>query len=241
MTMLAGLWFDPLVPIDELLMVALLVAGWLYLVVVSLLRALFGARSREETPSSVNYFWRWALLGVMLLVLSIWPGLLDGEGGQIVLVGLVIAVVLAWLLAVFEARTPGACQASGRSRTTIVLVSSFVLGCVTLAVILVRIPCRVTFRPFRSQFADLIERSSSSPGTRMDIGRFVGPWYVDSVARDEHGGVFVRTWSTAEFADTLSYGFAYRPSEDRSPFGGAHYQLRPIGQDWFIFRVSDDA
>ena len=39
----------------------------------------------------------------------------------------------------------------------------------------------------------------------------------------------------------MSYGFAYRPNRQGSPFGAARYGVwRLSGSDWYWFRASDD-
>jgi hypothetical protein len=71
-------------------------------------------------------------------------------------------------------------------------------------------------------------------------GEWIGPWYVDAIAADARGGVYLRTWRGFDFIDVLSYGFAYRPNLKGSPFGAAKYWLHRISGDWWIFRASSD-
>jgi len=71
-------------------------------------------------------------------------------------------------------------------------------------------------------------------------GEWIGPWYVDAIAADLRGGVYLRTWRGFDVIDILSYGFAYRPNQEGSPFGAAGYWLYPVAGDWWIFRASSD-
>lgn len=41
--------------------------------------------------------------------------------------------------------------------------------------------------------------------------------------------------------DTLSFGFAYRPNLDGTPFGNAYYHTSHLFGEWYVFRVSDDS
>ena len=40
--------------------------------------------------------------------------------------------------------------------------------------------------------------------------------------------------------DRMSYGFAYKPNAEGTPFGASRYRVFRLGDDWYWFRVSDD-
>ncbi len=40
--------------------------------------------------------------------------------------------------------------------------------------------------------------------------------------------------------DTMSYGFAFRPNREGTPFGKAGYHLSPMIGDWYCFSASNN-
>jgi hypothetical protein len=73
--------------------------------------------------------------------------------------------------------------------------------------------------------------------------RRIGIYWVDKYVADPRGGVYFRTGTGVDGfgPDVMSYGFAYRPNADGSPFGGARYGRWRLFGDWYWFRASDDS
>jgi hypothetical protein len=72
----------------------------------------------------------------------------------------------------------------------------------------------------------------------MQLHRAVGLYQVDEYARDRQGGTYFRVYSTHFFEET-SYGFAYRPNQNFTPFGKPS-KLAPLSGDWYWFKSSID-
>ncbi|MFO0950214.1 MAG: hypothetical protein U0835_03495 [Isosphaeraceae bacterium] len=125
-----------------------------------------------------------------------------------------------------------------------VLGLSFVLVLGSFGLALSRWPVRVGFAASRPAFERYLP-AAPPPGGRTRAGESLG-WFgiyrVDVCARDERGGVFFRTGTGPDGVgpDRESYGFAYRPNTQGTPFGRAGYRLRRLAGDWYIFSVSDD-
>ena len=69
----------------------------------------------------------------------------------------------------------------------------------------------------------------------------LGIYRVLDSLRDARGGVYFRTSTSSDMMiDTMSWGFAWRPNQEGSPYGRARYRLRPLGGAWYSFRASDD-
>ncbi|MEM8545904.1 MAG: hypothetical protein AAGF66_18150 [Cyanobacteria bacterium P01_H01_bin.119] len=53
-------------------------------------------------------------------------------------------------------------------------------------------------------------------------------------AADPHGGTYFETSKAGPFR--MSYGVAYQPNEEGSPFGDDGYTIEPLYGDWYRFR-----
>ena len=76
----------------------------------------------------------------------------------------------------------------------------------------------------------------------MPLDRRLGVYRVDQYAADPRGGVYFRTHAGADGLgpDAMSYGFAFRPNREGSPFGNAGYRLFRMTGDWYGFSASND-
>jgi hypothetical protein len=173
--------------------------------------------------------------GVVLLCMSLWPGY---AGGCILFLALPLVALLgvAWLLAVARA-------ASRRSKPIPfrqVMLSPLVV-CVAYGLLHFYVPRRVAFRIVQHQFDTLVPSATASyhGGTKLD--QRLGIYRVDEYAAHPRGGVYFRTGTAPDGIgpDTISYGFAYRPNRERSPFGAKYYLVRSLGRDWYWFQASD--
>jgi hypothetical protein len=74
------------------------------------------------------------------------------------------------------------------------------------------------------------------------INRQFGPYRVNGYWADPRGGVYFCTHAMpcGIGPDQLSYGFAFRPNEQGTPFGNAGYYHYHLFGDWYVFAASDD-
>ncbi|MEL6463119.1 MAG: hypothetical protein AAFQ91_33715, partial [Cyanobacteria bacterium J06621_15] len=72
--------------------------------------------------------------------------------------------------------------------------------------------------------------------------RKLGFYKVDKYRIDSVGGKYFRVNSHGDAIsnDVVSYGFAYQPNLEKSPFGSANYQLFHLHGDWYLFQESND-
>lgn len=105
------------------------------------------------------------------------------------------------------------------------------------------VPSRVALWIVRKDFESLLADAPKDDWIRPERkGRWVGCFYVYEYLADAHGGVYFRTASHADGIgpDAMNYGFAFRPSKTRCPFGGKGYTTIWLFGDWYWFSVSDD-
>ena len=196
-----------------------------------------------------------ALLSLSAIVLSIWPGRLELVGitlfyGLCALtwVWVPLTVVGYWL---WRNSRKIALRGQGSSRSgtpyrgrTWILASVLMLSWVLVAN---EIPLRLAFALSAPAFDVLLLEDEPGASERGRVGqhdlrraRRVGVYSVDTIAVGELGGVFFRTTKYEDGPDVLSYGFAYQPEPDGTPFGNAHYELIRLRGDWHVFFVSSD-
>jgi hypothetical protein len=115
---------------------------------------------------------------------------------------------------------------------------------VALSLILIRygIPRRVAFVLSRPAFERHIAMAPANRHEGKPLERWLGVYYVDRYAADPRGGVYFRTHAGPDGIglDTVSYGFAFRPNRDGSPYGRAGYHLSHMVGDWYCFSASND-
>ena len=176
--------------------------------------------------------------GVLLLVLSVWPGFV--VGCFLVLAYPLIGLLgLAWCAVVFRRVVAGGPPLSRRDVRRVLVAPLMV--CVTYAALRFYIPRRVAFAVVCPEFARHVAAAPvSESGVPLD--RRLGIYRVDEYATDARGGTYFRTGYTADGIgpDRLSYGFAHRPNGAGSPFGAARYRVWRLSRDWYWFRASDD-
>lgn len=180
------------------------------------------------------------VLSVLLLGLSIFPGVLEQvpsavwkvAGGAFVLVALVLA---GWRL--LKPNRTG--QPRHRASALVVLLCLVV----TPLLLLTHTPRRVVFRQHQGEFEKLLEQAPP-PGNRVAVplNADLSIYWIDHWGTDARGGTYFRTVSgrVDGRADRRSFGFAHRPNPDGSPFGDAGYELRHLTGDWYSFSATDD-
>lgn len=74
------------------------------------------------------------------------------------------------------------------------------------------------------------------------LNRRLGAYEVDEYAADPRGGVFFRVHIGFDgiSPDRMSYGFAFKPNRQGTPFGAARYRVYRLGGDWYWFHASND-
>jgi hypothetical protein len=111
---------------------------------------------------------------------------------------------------------------------------------VTCVLFVMNVPMRLAFLASRSAFeSKLAERINEDPYPMRTQARRLGIYPVDCTSAHPQGGVYFRTNWQASGPDTLSFGFAYKPNPNGSPFGRHYSQSHLIG-DWYVFSDDDD-
>lgn len=116
-----------------------------------------------------------------------------------------------------------------------------------------KIPAGLMFRlhrqPFETaakEYLALVNPEDPESAYSEMVEKRIGIYTVDAYGIDERGGTYLRVKSfeigkgTDEISDIFSFGFVKNPNPEGSPFGAAHYKLRHIVDDWYVFQVSDD-
>ena len=113
---------------------------------------------------------------------------------------------------------------------------------VSLILIWFGIPRPVAFLLSRPAFERLVVTAPVSRYEGEPLGQRLGVFHVDRYAADPRGGVYFRTHAGRDGIgpDTMSYGFAYRPNREGTPFGKAGYGLSRMAGDWYCFSASND-
>ncbi|MBN1514686.1 MAG: hypothetical protein JXB13_21915 [Phycisphaerae bacterium] len=111
--------------------------------------------------------------------------------------------------------------------------------CLTCALLKFYVPRRIAFAASRSAFEQFVAEAPESDPTGSSAHR-LGVYRVIEHAEDPAGGQYLVVYRHPDMVDCVSYGFVYRPNRAGTPFGRAHYELHPLAEDWYWFRVSDD-
>jgi hypothetical protein len=172
--------------------------------------------------------------GVLLLLLSLWPGFVVGCF-LVLAYPLIFALGVTWLVVViYGTRRSAAPPLHARAVRVAPLMVSMTFG-----LLLFYIPRRIAFAACVGQFEKHVPaaRAGATSGPA-----FMGIYYVDKYEADPNGGVYFRTGTTADGIgpDTLSYGFAHRPNRKGTPFGAARYRVYHLFGDWYWFQASND-
>lgn len=119
---------------------------------------------------------------------------------------------------------------------------SGIVGVVCLIIAVSGVPRRIAFRASLGEFRSLCDSMQQSEYMGNELDKRIGVWTVDRYAADPRGGVFFRTGTAIDgiSPDTMSYGFAYQPNTNGTPFGNARYWMSEVAPDWYHFRVSND-
>lgn len=173
---------------------------------------------------------------VVLLPVSIYPGYANG---CMFLLALPMILTLGAIWGTIALRTfpkpfGRDLKVAGR-----LMVIAPILVVSTYVMLKFYIPRRIAFTAHRSSF-DALLANAPAPGRPVALHKRVGLYQVDAVAVDSRGGTYFRTGIGSDVIDTLSFGFAKEPNNKGTPFGAAKLVLRPLGNGWYWFTVSDD-
>jgi hypothetical protein len=118
----------------------------------------------------------------------------------------------------------------------------FVLLIGTYVLLKFYVPRRIAFAASRAAFEQMVPPATPSDFGGTALNRRLGIYPVDEYAADPRGGVYFRVHKGRDGIgpDVMSYGFAYKPNRQGTPFGAAHYRVFRLGDDWCWFRASDD-
>ena len=183
-----------------------------------------------------------ALGAASLVTLAIWPGLIDDvvfgfPFFVISLPALGIWFLLLVCLGLFD--LAGGWRASNRRRWG---MWSAAVMFITLGLLWFHVPQRVAFAICSTELKTFAERVPADRLFEKSVDIQAGSYQIDVYAGDARGGVYFRTRTGPDGIgpDTMSYGFAFRPNREGTPFGNAHYQLHHLFGDWYTFGASDD-
>ncbi|HEY9646289.1 MAG TPA: hypothetical protein V6C88_07970 [Chroococcidiopsis sp.] len=181
-----------------------------------------------------------------VLALSIYPGML--QGFTVILLCLLLLLGFGLAIAIYFVRIVW--QQRGRSRQRMLLrlgaIAFIFVG--TYGLLKFYVPRRLAFalsRPAFEQwlFSDppLLAAPPFAPGEPQPPIQ-LGAYVFDQAIADPRGGVYLRVNYHGDGLgpDILSYGFAYQPNLEGSPFGNASYQIYALGDGWYWFQASDD-
>jgi hypothetical protein len=188
--------------------------------------------------------WFLALFSVVvsfvLIGLSVFPGVLEPVPTTVTRIlggafGLFAAGAASWHL-IGPAR-PG--KPRRRKSALIVLLCL----AATPALLLTSTPRWLAFHQHQHQFeALLVQPPPAGNRAVVPLNADLNVYWIDHWGTDARGGTYFRTLSgrVDGRADRRSFGFAYRPNPDGSPFGNERYELRHLTGDWYSFAATDE-
>ncbi len=117
--------------------------------------------------------------------------------------------------------------------------SYLLLVALVLILLLYRIPTRIALGTCSPRFTPLVREPPVKPEA---VEETLGLFKVDRYAKDLRGGVYFRTARGPDGIgpDTMSYGLAFMPNAEGSPFGNAYYDTYHLFGDWHTFKASND-
>jgi hypothetical protein len=171
------------------------------------------------------------VLSVLLVGLSVFPGVLEQVPfGPWIVGGLALVVAALAVRHLLRA---------GRSRGWRSAVVALVCVALTPCLLLTNTPRRVVFGKYRADFEKLLSQAPPAADRAVvGLNADLDIYWVDQWGTDARGGTYFRTLSGSGSAGA-SFGFAYRPNPDGSPFGDQEYRLQHLTGDWYSFAVAE--
>jgi hypothetical protein len=173
-------------------------------------------------------------LSIVLCALSIFPGMLEQVPPRVAFVASAIyalfaIAVVAWHLLATKRR------GQPRSRASVVITLCTLV--ITPILLTTYSPRRLVFQRYRAQFEAMLDQTP--PGGDQAVAPLnadLDIYWIDQWGSDRRGGTYFRTLAGRR----ESFGFAYRPNAEGSPFGDACYELHHLSGDWYSFAASDE-
>lgn len=195
----------------------------------------------------MNFVFRMTCLGGLgLLALAIWPGVLDDALLSVPYILITLPIIGLWaILLIWLSLRELFDNAFSPNRKSWIATRSMLVMFATLAMLLTHVPQRIVFIFFVHQLQPFLiaapeEKYQGARG--RELGIWVGPYWIDRFDFDRRGGVFFRTHVGPDGIgpDQMSYGFAFQPNKQGTPFGNAHCLRQRLFGEWFAFEASDD-
>lgn len=180
--------------------------------------------------------------GLGLLTLAAWPGVLEVYVFGQFLSCIALPILGIWFFLLIGLSLDDVfLNREHRNRPRWALRSTAIMF-VTLLLLWGHVPQRLVFGLWHGEFANLVENAPKKEFVDGDRMRQIGPYLVDAHWADPRGGVFFRTHTGPDGIgpDEMSYGFAFQPNDEGTPFGRAHYRKRHLFGDWYAFAASND-
>ena len=175
------------------------------------------------------------------LAISVYPGVLN----DLLFLGLILSFMAAPVVGIVALVGLIALARKGKLRglripwMRVAVVFALLFG--TYVLLKFYIPRHIAFAASRAAFEQVVPRATPSEYQGSLLNRRLGVYKVDEYAADPRGGVYFRVYRGHDAGpDWMSYGFAFKPNPEGTPFGGARYRLFRLGKDWYWFHVSDD-
>ncbi|MEM6839190.1 MAG: hypothetical protein AAF609_20380 [Cyanobacteria bacterium P01_C01_bin.120] len=189
------------------------------------------------------------LLGINLLCLtllgcSIWPGGLENLGFfmmigwlwmlPIALPAIAFIGIGLYLQKIVKKSQPESQTAPPRWRGLVIVTVAIMFA--THILIQLNLPMQAAFSISEADFAAYASDAQIAEDRFDAAGLFerLGLYTVDYYAADPRGGTYFETSKAGPFR--MSYGFAYQPNKEGSPFGDDVYIIEPLYGDWYRFR-----
>jgi hypothetical protein len=181
--------------------------------------------------------------GIAILTLAVWPGLLETVVFDIPFFLVSLPVLGLWFLLVVGLALRDLLRDRDISTSGLQWgIMSAVVMFAVMGLVWFHVPQRIALATCRFDMQSLVNAAPVVEWQGEEFGRRIGPYHVDQYGADKRGGTYFRT-ATGQAGigpDVMSYGLAFRPNGEGSPFGNARYRQRRLFGEWYVFAASDD-
>lgn len=176
----------------------------------------------------------------LTLLLSVYPGVLQDFVIFIVIgfIGLLLAIGLAISAINLCLKREEQSSRSGFRR----LIATLLILAISYGSLKFYVPRRIAFFLSRPAFEKWLVTHPATTNKLQSINTKFGIYQVDEYFAGKQGDRYFRVYSHGDGLgpDTVSYGFAYQPNSENSPFGNANYKIYRLGNGWYWFQASND-
>ncbi|MCU0541586.1 MAG: hypothetical protein MUE44_05275 [Oscillatoriaceae cyanobacterium Prado104] len=122
------------------------------------------------------------------------------------------------------------------------LIATLLILALSYGLLKFYVPRRIAFFLSRPAFEKWLATHPVATNKLQSIDTKLGIYQVDEYFAGNRGDRYFRVYSHGDGLgpDRVSYGFAYQPNSEGSPFGNANYKIYRLGDGWYWFQVSDD-